>query len=93
MTEANAENRQFSFQFFHQRNDGSGVLRVARSVGKEQPVRREFFDFFRRNVVREHRNVRPAGVQRTDDVELDAAIDGSHAEFRVLYGSAPDFFR
>ena len=83
VTEADTEDRKLTGKCFYRRNNGSHILRVSGAVRKEDSVRLHELDLFRSRIIRNYGHVAAVGIQFSDDVELDAAVDRDNVELRV----------
>ena len=92
VAQADAKDGQLAVQLFDQIDDRHNVLRVARAVGQEQPVRGEGEDGFGGGVVGHHGHVAAKLVQLAHDVQLDAAVHRHHVEPMVGRAGVPLLF-
>ena len=92
VAQADAEDGQLAMELPDQVNDRHHILRVARAVGQEQPVRGEGQDGFGGGVVGHHGHVAAEFVQLAHDVQLDAAVHRHHVEPVVGRAGVPLLF-
>ncbi len=83
MSHADTEDRQLAPELFHQLDHRSHVLRVAGAVRQHEAVGMEGHDLLHGGVVGHDRHVAAHAVQQTDDIVLDAAVNGHHVVFVV----------
>ena len=92
MSEANTENRISASNISHQRDNLRNVLRISRTVRKENTVRIQFLYLFCRSIERNHGYIAAARFQRTKNIVFYSAINRDNMVFRFRGFYSPRLF-